>query len=355
MTDRLKHMDEAGVEVQILSSSPLMPTCATPEAATHAARFINDLLADLSTTHPDRFRLVATLPMLHPDAALAEIDRVDGSDHQVGFAMTTSTAGKVLTDPLFLPVWQELDRRKACVVLHPAGVNACSPLLSDDLTWPVGSPIEIRCSGPTDRQQLPGRFPGVTIVNAHFGGVLPMVVNRLDRQLPHADPGLVESPSAAVGRMFYDTVGQGSVPALQAAMAALGAERLLLGTDFPYQKDAAYVSAIDYVRAGSPGRDHEGRSPRRHRPSPVLPRLRPGHSAAQDPRHGPERRLPPQRQTGVVATSTFDPLCLRASRWRAPSSRIMAGAAAIPWITIEHTTTSATIDHRSACCGKAPF
>ena len=76
-----------------------------------------------------------------------------------------------------------------------------------------------------------------------------MVVNRLDRQLPHADPGLVESPSAAVGRMFYDTVGQGSVPALQAAIAALGAERLLLGTDFPYQKDAAYVSAIDYVRA----------------------------------------------------------------------------------------------------------
>ena len=250
MTDRLKHMDEAGVEVQILSSSPLMPTCATPEAATHAARFINDLLADLSTTHPDRFRFVATLPMLHPDAALAEIDRVDGSDHQVGFAMTTSTAGKVLTDPLFLPVWQELDRRKACVVLHPAGVNACSPLLSDDLTWPVGSPIEDSVAVvQLIANSYPGGFPGVTIVNAHFGGVLPMVVNRLDRQLPHADPGLVESPSAAVGRMFYDTVGQGSVPALQAAIAALGAERLLLGTDFPYQKDAAYVSAIDYVRA----------------------------------------------------------------------------------------------------------
>ena len=250
MSDRLRHMDEAGVEVQILSSSPLMPTGPSAAPAAHAARFINDLLVDLADQHPDRFRFVATLPMLYPDAALAEIERVADLDHLVGFAMTTSTAGMVLTDPLFLPVWQELDRRKACVILHPAGVNACSPLLSEALTWPVGSPIEDSVAVvQLIANAYPTRFPGVTIVNAHFGGVLPMVVDRLDRQLPHAVSDLPEAPSATAARMYYDTVGQGSVPAMQAAIGALGAERLLLGTDFPYQKDAAYVSAIDYVRA----------------------------------------------------------------------------------------------------------
>lgn len=250
LTERLRRMDEAGVEFQILSSSPLMPTCSTSAAAGNAARLINDLLADLAAEHSDRFRYVATLPLLYPEEALAEIGRVADAPYRVGFAMTTSTAGKVLTDPAFLPVWQELDRRRVCVVLHPAGVNACSPLLSPDLTWPVGSPIEDSVAVvQLIANNYPSRFPGITIVNAHFGGVLPMVVDRLDRQLPGADPGLTEAPSAAVGRMYYDTVGQGSVPALQAAIAALGADRLLLGTDFPYQKDAAYVSAVEYVRS----------------------------------------------------------------------------------------------------------
>ena len=68
----------------------------------------------------------------------------------------------------------------------------------------------------------PSRFPNVTIVNAHFGGILPMVVDRLNHQLPHAVANLPESPSAAVARMYYDTVGQGSAAAMEAAITALG-------------------------------------------------------------------------------------------------------------------------------------
>ena len=250
MATRLSYMDKAGVQLQILSPSPMTPCASDPKVAAEAAKLINDMLADLTVRHPDRFRFVAALPLPHIDETLAEMDRAAKLDNFVGFAMTTSTSGKVLTDPAYLRVWEELETRKARLILHPAGVNACSPLLSGALIWPVGSPIEDSVAVvQLIANGYPSRFPNVTIVNAHFGGVLPMVVDRLDHQLPHAIAGLPESPSAAVARMYYDTVGQGSVAAMEAAVSALGADRLLLGTDFPYQKDEVYVSAIDYVRS----------------------------------------------------------------------------------------------------------
>ena len=250
MATRLSYMDKAGVQLQVLSPSPMTPCAADAKVAAEAAKLINDMLADLTVRHPDRFRFVAALPLPHVEEALAEMDRSAKLDNFVGLAMTTSTSGKVLTDPAFLPIWEELDKRSACLVLHPAGVNACSPLLSDSLIWPVGSPIEDSVAVvQLITNGYPSRFPNVTIVNAHFGGILPMVVDRLNHQLPHAVANLPESPGDAVARMYYDTVGQGSAAAMEAAITALGAERLLLGTDFPYQKDEVYVSAIDYVRS----------------------------------------------------------------------------------------------------------
>ena len=195
MATRLSYMDKAGVQLQILSPSPMTPCAADAKVAAEAAKLINDMLADLTVRHPDRFRFVAALPLPHVEEALAEMDRSAKLDNFVGFAMTTSTSGKVLTDPAFLPIWEELDERSACLVLHPAGVNACSPLLSDSLIWPVGSPIEDSVAVvQLITNGYPSRFPNVTIVNAHFGGILPMVVDRFNHQLPHAVANLPESP-----------------------------------------------------------------------------------------------------------------------------------------------------------------
>lgn len=75
-----------------------------------------------------------------------------------------------------------------------------------------------------------------------------MVVRRVDDHIDYEAPNTPEKPSLAFRRLWYDTVGHNHVPALRAAAEALGADRLLLGTDFPYQSGELFHAAVDYVR-----------------------------------------------------------------------------------------------------------
>jgi aminocarboxymuconate-semialdehyde decarboxylase len=74
-----------------------------------------------------------------------------------------------------------------------------------------------------------------------------MLLQRLDDQYPRAFPDAAEPPSQAARRMWYDTVGHAHAPALVAAAASLGADRLVLGTDFPYARGDHYRRAVDYI------------------------------------------------------------------------------------------------------------
>jgi 6-methylsalicylate decarboxylase len=78
-------------------------------------------------------------------------------------------------------------------------------------------------------------------------GVLPMLLQRADDQYQWEAPGTPERPSIAARRMWYDSVGHGHVPALRCAIDSLGADRLLLGTDFPYEAGDTYIRAVDYI------------------------------------------------------------------------------------------------------------
>ena len=96
---------------------------------------------------------------------------------------------------------------------------------------------------------VPTRYPGIKIINSHLGGALPMLLQRWDDQYSWESPGTPEPPSVTARRMWYDTVGHGHVPALRCAIDSLGADRLLLGTDFPYENGELFVRAVDYLTA----------------------------------------------------------------------------------------------------------
>ena len=133
--------------------------------------------------------------------------------------------------------------------LHPAGNAACSPLIAGyHGTWSIGAPVEDTISTwHLIIRGIPSRYPEIKILNSHLGGALPMLLQRMDNQLPWEAPETPEPPSAAARRMWYDTVGHGHPPALRCAADSLGADRLVLGTDFPYQNGAAYERAVSYV------------------------------------------------------------------------------------------------------------
>ncbi len=246
---RLELMDSAQVQMQVLSVSPQLPYFEDETHAVEAARATNDLYADLVRRYPTRFAAFAAAPLPQIDAALAEIERALDQLHMVGVTVATSILGRSLADPEFEPLYAELDRRGAVLYIHPAGVSACSPLIANyGLTWPIGAPIEDTISATQlIFKDIPVRYPRIKIINSHLGGALPMLLQRLDNQYRWAAPQMTEPPSTQARRMWYDTVGHFHVPALRCACESFGADRLLLGTDFPYLSGDGYRRSVAYI------------------------------------------------------------------------------------------------------------
>jgi 6-methylsalicylate decarboxylase len=246
---RLRLMDRAGVEIQVLSACPQSPYGQDKQKAARAARFVNDQYAELAGRQPDRFRAFAALPMPYVDEAIGEMRRALDELGMAGIAMNTTVLGRALVEPDYEPVFAELNRRGAVLYLHPAGNGACTPLIGNyQLTWMVGAPVEDTISiMQLISRGIPARYPDIKIINSHLGGALPMLLQRADDQYRWEAPDTPERPSVAARRMWYDTVGHGHVPALRCAIDSFGADRLLLGTDFPYENGDTFARAIDYI------------------------------------------------------------------------------------------------------------
>jgi 6-methylsalicylate decarboxylase len=93
---------------------------------------------------------------------------------------------------------------------------------------------------------IPQRYPKLKIVNSHLGGMIPMVFQRLDNISKWEHP-LPELPTVTAKRMWYCSVGHGHPPALRAAVDSMGADRICLGTDFPYEGGDLFDHAIQYI------------------------------------------------------------------------------------------------------------
>jgi aminocarboxymuconate-semialdehyde decarboxylase len=255
---RLALMDAAGVDLEVLSPSSLLPIGADPAGALASATLLNDRYGEIVRRRPDRFAAFGVVPLDDIETALMGLDDALGRPGVVGLAAATSIDGESLADVRFEPLFVELDRRGALLFIHPAGAAAGSPLIEGiGLSWPLGAPIEDTISVThLIARGIPSRFPNIRIVNAHLGGALPMLLQRLDNQFPRVAPEAPELPSVAVRRMWFDTVGHGHVPALVAARLSFGADRLVLGTDYPYVRGDHHQRAIDYLAdAGLPAED----------------------------------------------------------------------------------------------------
>jgi len=247
---RFATMDSAGVDLQVLSVSPQSPHFANAQHAVNAARTANDMYAGAVHRWPKRFAAFAALPLPHIDESLREMDRAIGQLGMRGVALTTDILGRSIADPAFMPLYEELNRRRSVLFIHPTGNGAYSPLIADyKIIWMIGAPIEDTVAVlHLITQGIPSRFPQMKIITAHVGGALPMLLDRLDSISTWEYPQIPEKPSVAARRMWYDTVAYGDVPALRAAVDTLGAGQLVLGSDFPYENGDLYRRAVTYIR-----------------------------------------------------------------------------------------------------------
>jgi predicted TIM-barrel fold metal-dependent hydrolase len=144
-----------------------------------------------------------------------------------------SCQGGSIAREAFYPIYAEMERRRGVIFLHPVQNGLASPLINDlGLTVCAGASMEDSIAAlHLIARQIPRRFPSIRFIVPHFGGILPMLLNRLDGQMPHA-PGAT-APSEVARKFFYDTVGWGSKAALIAAVEAFGDKQIVPGSDYP--------------------------------------------------------------------------------------------------------------------------
>lgn len=237
LDERADMLAQIGIDLQVLSVGAQQPSFPRVEDAVAGARFANDLLADLCRGYGGRFAAFAATPLPHVDAAIEEVGRALETLGMLGVNVGCSVNDRPLDDPAFAPFFAELDRRGAVLFLHPCGIGA--PMTDAyGLSWMVGGCFEDTVTSlRLVMSGLTSRYPNVKIIVPHLGGTLPFLMQRIDdsvqRQLFQGGKPLVTRPSEAVRSLYFDTVN-GYGPALRCACEAFGADRIMLGTDFPY-------------------------------------------------------------------------------------------------------------------------
>ncbi|HLI27731.1 MAG TPA: amidohydrolase family protein [Chloroflexota bacterium] len=253
LPQRAELLAEHGIDCQVLSVASPGPYLPRPADATTAARLANDLYAEACQQFGGRFAAFGTVPLPHTDAAIAEAMRCLDELGFLGITVGCSVAGRQLDDPAFEPFFAALDARAAVLFLHPQGVGGCPGSEGFGLNWMVGAPFEDTLAAlRLVFSGLTSRYPRLRVIVPHLGGTLPFLLQRLDdqatrmRQTGEATYHMEGLPSEHLRRFWYDTVN--STPAaLRCTCAVFGADRVLLGTDFPYLAGAAFARAVRYV------------------------------------------------------------------------------------------------------------
>ena len=235
---RTSVLDEAAVEMQVLSFTAPGTSIETPDRAVELARVVNDAFAHEARKRSDRFTALATLPMNAPAAAAAEVERVLGDLGLPGVMLLSNASGVPLFDERFAPVFERLDEAGAVVYIHPTypvGVEVMEEFM---LMPMVGFLMDTTLaaaglvySGAAER------YRGITWVLAHLGGAVPYLAERFDRGF-EAYPACRERcrvlPSEQLKDFYYDTVNFDPA-CLRLALEFAGPSRILAGSDYPHQ------------------------------------------------------------------------------------------------------------------------
>src|SRR4029077_17441861 len=206
----------------------------------------NDYAARLAADHPGRFGSFAMIPLTDIDGSLHEIAYALDTLKADGIALKTSYGDKWLGDPLFLPVMEELNRRKALVYTHPTPANCGVTLV------PTQQPVMIECGTDTTRTIADIVFSGnarkfrdINWIFSHAGGTMPFLIERFVRNPlldAKAKPTVPDGTLAELRRFYYDTAQTSNKGAMSALAAIIPPSQIVFGTDFPYR------SGIDHVK-----------------------------------------------------------------------------------------------------------
>jgi aminocarboxymuconate-semialdehyde decarboxylase len=239
VAERLQDMDAQRVDVQVLSvHTPLVGYHLDAATGTALARDVNDEIAAIARENPGRLAGLATLPVQDVKSAITELERAVTKLGLKGATLDTQVNGEQWDEPKFLPFFKAAESMGAVLFYHPQPqnnflmgrtrrhglANSVGVVLDDAIVAAI-----LICGGVLEA------CPDLRVCIAHGGGPACYGMGRLDRAW-HDRPGsrtIPQPPSAYQRRLYYDTV-TGSEEALRFLLDRVGADRVVLGSDWPF-------------------------------------------------------------------------------------------------------------------------
>ncbi|MEV6308253.1 amidohydrolase family protein [Streptomyces sp. NPDC051840] len=237
VTVRLAAMDAQGVDVQLVSPSPShYHYWADEQTAEKVFRLAHEETAAHCAAAPDRLRGLGLVPLQHPGLAVEALDHALAQG-LLGVELSSHAPGRELSDPAYEPLWARAEETGALLFLHPFGCTLDERLDRWYLSNTVGQPTEnavalshLIFSGVLDRH------PGLKLIAAHGGGYLPTHIGRSDHAWSarsDAGAGCAHLPSSYLRRLHFDSLVH-DPHVLRELIRVAGADRVLLGSDFPF-------------------------------------------------------------------------------------------------------------------------
>ena len=229
-------MDKGSVATAVLSLAPVAFWYGDRAAAARMSRRVNEYAADLVRNHSGRFGHFAIIPLPDTEASLREIEYAYSVLKADGITLLTSYDDKWLGHPDYQPVFEELNRRKAVVFVHPTTPLCCRTLLPD--VPPVILEIPQDTTRAVTNLVFTGtlaKFRDIRFIFSHAGGDVPMVVGRMQQYAPKSiaekAPNGIEYE---IKRLHYDIAGTAFRPAFAALTSLVPTTQILFGSDNPF-------------------------------------------------------------------------------------------------------------------------
>jgi aminocarboxymuconate-semialdehyde decarboxylase len=247
--DRIRAMDEQGIDVEALSINPYWYK-ADRDLARQIIKIQNEKLAELCASQPERFVAFATVALQHPDLAAEQLEEAVKKLGLRGAAIGGNVNGEELADEKFHPFWAKAEQLGVLVFIHPQGTADLEKRLRGNggLGNVIGNPLETTIAlshlifeGTLDQ------FPGLKICAAHGGGYLPSYAARSDAGCvtfpDRCSKPLKKRPTEYLRQLYFDSIVF-TPEALRHLVAECGASQIVMGTDYPFPWTK---TAVDHI------------------------------------------------------------------------------------------------------------